>query len=265
MNPGVERGERLYAVRDAAASWQRAGLIDEATRAAIDATYADDRQRVGTAVRVLLFIFAWIAAQSASGFFMMFAQGRGIGVISLFFGVVCAVACELLRNRLRWSRSGAEEAAGLMAVSFLVGGLGWIVVETIHDDGQAFVIGCAVAAALALAAAWRWGGAIYGVAAAAGIFLVLVRFPAVRWTWLGLTAIAAAPLVRLGESARLAPTQRPTSPCTSAFGTRTPGKRRAPSSTARATSTCRASWRSRARRSCRSCFSSPVSPGVDAC
>src|SRR6185436_16045584 len=91
---------------------------------------------------------------------------------------------------------------------FLVGGFGWIVVETIHDDGRAFVIGCAVAAALALAAAWRWGGAIYGAAATAGIFLVLLRLPAVRWTWLGLAAIAAAPLVRLGESARLAPTQR---------------------------------------------------------
>lgn len=208
MNPGAERGERLYAVRDAAESWQRAGLIEEAERAAIDAAYADDRQRVGTAVRVLLFIFAWIAGQSASGFFMMFTQGRGLGVISVFSGVVCAVACELLRNRLRWSRSGAEEAAGLMAVSFLVGGFGWIVVETIHDDGRAFLIGCALAAALALVAAWRWGGAIYGASAAAGIFLVLLRFPAVRWTWLGLAAIVAAPLVRLGESARLAPTQR---------------------------------------------------------
>ncbi len=208
MNPGAAQGERRCAVREAAAAWQRAGLIDEATGSAIDAAYADDRQRIGTALRVLLFIFAWIAAQSASGFFMMFTQGKGLGVISLFSGIACAAACELLRNRLRRSQSGAEEAAGLMAVGFLTGGIGWIVFETLDSDKQALIVVLALAAALSLVAAWRWGGAIYGAVAAAGVFLDLLRLPAARWVWLALAAILVMPLLRLAENAALAPTQR---------------------------------------------------------
>ena len=208
MNPGSANGQRRLAVREAAAAWQRAGLVDEAARAAIDAAYADDRQRVGTALRVLLFVFAWIAGQSASGFFMLFGEGRGLGVISLVFGILFAVASEVLRNQLRRAQSGAEEAAGLLAVSYLAGGVGWVLMRSLSDDERSFQILFALTAALALAAAWRWGGAIYGAGAAASGLLVCMRFPAVRFTWLGLAAVLAAPLVRLAESERLAPTQR---------------------------------------------------------
>lgn len=208
MNAGAANGERRLAVREAAKAWRDAGLIDEPARAAIDGAYGDDRQRVGTALRVLLFVFAWIAGQSAAGFFMIFGQGRGLGVISLVFGVLFAVASEVLRNQMRRAQSGAEEAAGLLAVSYLVGGVGWILTRTLSDDGRSFQVLFALLAALAIAAAWRWGGAIYGGAAAAGLLLTLLRLPAARWTWLGLAAVLAGPLVRLAESARLAPTQR---------------------------------------------------------
>jgi hypothetical protein len=208
LNPGAALGERRLAVREAAADWQRAGLIDEATRGAIDAAYADDRQRVGTALRVLLFVFAWIAAQSASGFFMIFTQGKGLGVISLLTGIACALACELLRNRLRRSQSGAEEAAGFMAVGFLTGGVGWLLFETLASDRRALLVVLAVGAGLSLVAAWRWGGAVYGALAAAGVFLDVLRLPAARWIWLVLAAILALPLLRLAESPSLAPTQR---------------------------------------------------------
>jgi hypothetical protein len=208
VNPGAANGERRLAVREAAAAWQRAGLVDEPARAAIDLAYADDRQRVGTALRVLLFVFAWIAGQSASGFFLMFGEGRGLGVICLVFGVLFALACEVLRNQLRRAESGAEEAAGLLAVGYLVGGVGWILMRSLADDQRSIHILFGLTAALALAAAWRWGGAIYGGAAAGGALLALAPFPAVRWTWLGLAAVLAPLLVRLAESERLAPTQR---------------------------------------------------------
>jgi hypothetical protein len=208
VNPGAANGERRLAVREAAAAWQSAGLIGEPARAAIDAAYADDRQRVGTALRVLLFVFGWIAGQSASGFFMLFGEGRGLGVISLVFGVLFAVASEALRNQGRRAQSGAEEAAGLLAVSYLIGGVGWVLMRSLSDDQRSIHILFGLTAALALAAAWRWGGAIYGGAAAAGALFALAPFPAVRWTWLGLAAVLALPLIRLGESERLAPTQR---------------------------------------------------------
>ncbi len=207
MNAGCAQGERLFAVRSAARSWKRAGLIDDSALQTIQAAYADDRQRVGTAIRVLLFVFAWIAVQSASGFFMMFANGRGLGVITMVFGVLAALATEFLRNTLRRARSGAEEATAFMAVGFLVGGLGWIFFETFADE-RAMTLVAAIAAGLSALAAWRWGGVVFGLSSAGAAFLVLLRFDGARWSWLALAALAFVPLLKLAEKAALAPSQR---------------------------------------------------------
>jgi hypothetical protein len=207
MNPGCAQGERRFAVRSAARAWKRAGLIDQPALEAIQAAYADDRQRVGTAIRVLLFVFAWIAVQSASGFFMMFTSGRGYGVIALVSAVFAAGATEFLRNSMRRARSGAEEATAFIAVGSLAGGLGWLFFETLPDERAITMLAATTAAASAIAA-WRWGGVVFGLVAAGAVFFLLLRFDGARWSWLAVAALAVVPLLRLAESAALAPSQR---------------------------------------------------------
>src|ERR1700730_15345856 len=60
--------DRAEAVRGAARAWRRAGAIDAAALAAVEERFPDDRVRVGTAFRVLLFLFTVGAAAGGWGF-----------------------------------------------------------------------------------------------------------------------------------------------------------------------------------------------------
>jgi hypothetical protein len=212
VTPDCERADRNDAVRGAAADWQRAGVIDEATRQAIEATAPDDRVRVGPVFRVLLFIFTVIAVNAGFGFLSLFFTMKSSGVLAgfaLVTGVVLALATDFQIVHLRRSEGGTEAATSLLAIGYLMGAAAWWVFETIDlDFRDGLPVLCLAGAVLAAMAAWRWGYPLYAGAAVAAALIALARLPFGRLLWIALPLVTAPFLLRLGESPRLPPSHR---------------------------------------------------------
>ncbi|MBW8875287.1 MAG: hypothetical protein JF614_10025 [Acidobacteria bacterium] len=215
MTPDCERADRNAAVRCAARDWQRAGAVDAATLQAIEAAVPDDRVRAGPVFRVLLFIFTIIAVDAGFGFLSLFlelADSKNGGVLAgfaLVTGVVLAVATEYQIGPMRRAQGGTEAAASFLALGYLMGAATWFVFEPLKlDFRDALPVLCLAGAALAVAAAWRWGYPLYAGAAAAALLVALARLPAGRLLWIALPLAAAPFLLRLAESPRLPPAHR---------------------------------------------------------
>jgi len=210
MRPAVAAAQRRHAVRRAAADWQEAGATDAPARAAIEALHPDDRVRNGVALRLLLAAFALFAVNSALGFaFAVFTPNRFGWALLLAAGAVLVAATEWQTGQLRLAGFGTEEASALQAVGFLTAGVTWSMVELAEPANKiSFVVALAVGTAACAAAAWRWGGVHFAVAAAAGGFLLLARLPLGRLLWIAAPLAVVPVLLRASRSLRLAPAHR---------------------------------------------------------
>ena len=212
MRPEVALAERRAEVREAARGWHRAGLVDDAALAAIDAAYSDDRSRVGPVFRVLLFIFTVVAVNAGFGLALVLFAEAGDGetvaqVLTLLTGAALVVATEVQVGPLRRAQGGSEAATGLLAQAFLLGGLGWVLFEAV-SAGAALLGLVALTVLICAAAAWRWGAWLSAVAATAAVLVLLARLPAGRLFWVVAGAVLSGLLLHLADSGRLAPSQR---------------------------------------------------------
>ena len=193
MTKDAERADRNREVRRAARGWHRAGAIDESALAAIDRTYPDDRHRLGPAFRALALVFTALALVTLWLFVLaVLGWPRGLaGPSALLYGAVLAVLADVLIGPMRRDEAGIETAAGLLAVGFLLGGLGWLLDGPMGLDGSSVVtILLAAAAVLCAAAAVRWGSNVHALLAALAFYGFLLQIPQARSLW----ALAAAAL-----------------------------------------------------------------------
>ena len=215
MRADAAQADRNAAVRNAARSWRKAGAIDEATLEAIEKTVPDDRVRVGPVFRVLLFFFTVLAANALFGFlWLLFFENAGsedvvIGVAAIVFGLALAVLTELQIGRFKRSQGGMEAATSLVALGYLLGGLGWFAIKSFdQSDVKAISLLLVEATLLFAAAAWRWGYPAYAGAAAAALLGAAAHLPFGRVFWIVLPLLAASFLLRLADSERLPPAHR---------------------------------------------------------
>ncbi|HEX9943242.1 MAG TPA: hypothetical protein VGG03_14575 [Thermoanaerobaculia bacterium] len=223
MKPDAARADRSAAVRSAARSWKKADAINDATLSAIEATYPDDRVRVGPVFRILLFLFTLLAVNAGFGLFWLLfldsasEKDAALGWSTILFGLALAAFTEFQLGSLRRSQGGTEAATSLAALGYLIAGSGWLLFEKFDlPEEIAFKVLLLVAALLLGAAAWRWGYALYAGAASAALLACLAALPGGRVLWIAVPAVTAPLLVRLSDSARLPPAHRGS--CKAALG-----------------------------------------------
>ncbi|HXO27465.1 MAG TPA: hypothetical protein VOA80_08995 [Thermoanaerobaculia bacterium] len=211
MTPELGRADRAAAVRAAARSWRRAGVIDDAALAAVESAFPDDRVRAGPVFRVLLFLFTVVGVCGVLGFLAMGLGGheQALGGLAAVAGVALLALTELQVGSLRRRQGGTEAATSLLGIGLLLAAAAWLLLEARSMDAAASVPAlCALAAALAGGAAWRWGYPLYAALGTAAALVALAHLPAGRAVWIALALAAAPALLRLSESPRLPPAHR---------------------------------------------------------
>lgn len=210
MRPEAARADRNAAVRKAARAWKKAGVIDDAALAKIEAAHPDDRVRVGPVFRVLLFIFTLVGINAAFGFVAMLTGGADAVWPVLLFGggVGLVLLTEVQTGAFRRAQGGTEAATSFAALGFLIGGVAWIVTEMGLSSWNAFWPVLLVSVLLCAAGAWRWGYPVYAAFAVAALFLLFAQLPWGRILWIAVPLGLAPVLLRLGDSAKLPPSHR---------------------------------------------------------
>jgi hypothetical protein len=213
MRADAARADRNAAVRAAARSWRRAGAIDDATLAALEAEVPDDRVRVGPVFRVLLFVFTLLAIGAAFGFVLAVNDdgGKSLGPLALAWGVLLVLVTEFQTGPMRRAQGGTEDATAFAALAFLFGAAAWFIIEMNPQHGpepRATMVLCLLGAALGATAAWRWGFPLYAGAAMASLLLALGFIPGERLLWIVVPLVVAPLLLRLSDSPRLPPAHR---------------------------------------------------------
>jgi hypothetical protein len=201
LRADAARADRAESVRSAAHGWERAGAIDAATRAAIEARFPDDRNRVSPAISVLFFLFSLIAINGAAGLVATTARGSGgpgfLAGLSLVFGTGLTLLTEVLIGPQRRVQTGFESATSLAALGYLTGFAGWLIVKVGVEGGAVLAV-----------AAWRWGYALYGGGAAAALLGGFLFVSGGRLAWIALPLVAGPLLLRGAQSPRLPPVHR---------------------------------------------------------
>jgi len=175
---------RRAEVREAAADWERAGIIDPAARAAIDSRYGDDRVSRPVVWRVLIFVFVWVIASAGSGivFATLRPSDEGVGILLLLLAGVFAGATEHLQGSRRFDGAGAEAAASFLAATSALGGFAFLLLR--HDAEARFGVVLLISA-LIWGAAWqRWGFALYALFGGISLFFgagMSVGAPRIAW------------------------------------------------------------------------------------
>ena len=211
MTPELDRADRAAAVRAAARSWRRAGIIDDAALAAVESGFPDDRARAGPVFRVLLFLFTVVAVSGLLGFLAMGLGGhdQALATLAAVAGAALLALTELQVGALRRRQGGTEAATSVLGIGLLLAAAAWFLLGTRSlQAAQGVPVLCALAAALAGAAAWRWGYPLYAALATAAALVALAHLPAGRAVWIVLALAAAPALLRLSESPRLPPAHR---------------------------------------------------------
>jgi hypothetical protein len=214
VRPEAARADRNAAVRGAARAWKRAGAIDDATLAAIEAAVPDDRVRVGPVLRALLFLFTALTANAGFWFVMLLfpaltPEGPVFAVLCLGFAVALAFLTEVLTGPLKRAQFGIEAATSFMALAYAIAGFGWFLFEGMDLPEKAAISTlCASAAVLFAAASWRWGYPLYAAAAVAALLGSLLFVPGARLFWIVLPLLAAPALFRLSRAERFVPSHR---------------------------------------------------------
>ncbi|HEV3075671.1 MAG TPA: hypothetical protein VHB47_14715 [Thermoanaerobaculia bacterium] len=211
MTPALDRADRAAAVRAAARSWRRAGIIDDAALGAVESGFPDDRVRAGPVFRVLLFLFTVVAVSGVLGFLAAGLGGheQAQAALAAVAGVALLALTELQVGAIRRRQGGTEAATSLLGIGLLLAAAAWFLLAARSMDAAAGVPAlCALAAALAGTAAWRWGYPLYAALGAAAALVALAHLPAGRAVWIALALAAAPALLRLSESPRLPPAHR---------------------------------------------------------
>jgi uncharacterized membrane protein len=211
VTPALDRADRAAAVRAAARSWRRAGIIDDAALAAVESGFPDDRVRAGPVFRVLLFLFTVVAVSGVLGFLAAGLGGHepAQAALAAVAGVALLALTELQVGALRRRQGGTEAATSLLGIGLLLAAAAWFLLSARSVDAAAGVPAlCALAAALAGAAAWRWGYPLYAALGTAAALVALAHLPAGRAVWIALALASAPALLRLSESPRLPPAHR---------------------------------------------------------
>ena len=197
---------RVAEVREAARAWRDAGAIDAPTLEAIRSAYPDSRPELSRAWRVLIFFLVTMAVHTVSfGVFAAFRMESAAVVI--FLGAVLATAADFLRGS-RFAGNGSDAAVSFWAIAYLLGGVGWLLGESSHDEAGTITTILVAAVALFAAACIRWGFAVYGTFAAAALFGLLGRFPGGRLWWVAGGAALLWLASRHFDRAALAPPHR---------------------------------------------------------
>jgi hypothetical protein len=200
--------DRRHEVRLAARGWRRAGAVDDATLASIEAAYPDDRGRLGPAFRAVAFLLGLLALNAFFGVIAV-ASGSsgGFGGACLVFSLLLVVATETLVGPLKRADSGIETATGLLSLVYAVVALGFLSEKALPESS---LIGALLAAAAVLGAlgSARWGSPLLAFVAGAGAFVFLARLPSGRLLWMVGAAVAAPLLLRASESPGLPPAHR---------------------------------------------------------
>lgn len=214
MKPRIVVADRHFAVRRAAAAWQRAGILPPGARDEIDHLYADHCVRTGRWFRLLYFVFTLAAGVAAFVLLgdALIAFELGVAtwsVILLLLAAGLAAVTEALLGSSRLRRFGVEEATGWMALAAAGAAVVLALFEAVGLEGRLPTVIAALAVALCAAlAAWRWGLPLTGAAAAAALFVALAPLPAGRWSWIAAAPLLAWSLERAAESPRVAPAHR---------------------------------------------------------
>jgi hypothetical protein len=194
--------EHAAEVREAARDWKKAGAIEAATLAAIEAEFPTTRVELAKAWKVLIFVLVSVATLAVQvGVFRFDTRGSG----NYFaFAAILTAATEVLRGS-RLAGSGSDAATSFWAVSFLT-----IAVGVLFEAGKTGGLTATIAVtALAWAAAcWRWGFALYGAFAAVAGYVFLARSPYGRLGWAIVGALLCALSVRVAARPRLSPSRR---------------------------------------------------------
>jgi hypothetical protein len=199
--------DRNYAVRDAARGWRKAGAIDDATLAAVNARWPDDRRRLGPVFRILVAIFTMITLWGFLGIVALSTDGKGMGGVFLVLGTGLCVLADLQIGPLRRSQGGTEAATALVGISWLLCGIG-LEIDSAHLHGHTAGVAFFVLAGLVCAAAaYRWGYPLSALVAAGAWFGALLMLPGARMTWAA-SAILVPLFVAASDSARLPPAHR---------------------------------------------------------
>lgn len=210
MRPEAARADRNAAVRKAARAWKKAGAIDDAALAGVEAAYPDDRVRVGPVFRVLLFIFTLVGINAAFGFVAMLTEGADAVWPVLFFGggVALVLLTEVQTGALRRAQGGTEAATSFAALGFLIGGVAWIVTEMGLSSWSAMWPVLLVSVLLCAVATWRWGYPVYAVFTVAALLLLFAQLHWGRILWIAVPLALAPLLPRLEDSRNLPPSLR---------------------------------------------------------
>jgi hypothetical protein len=174
MREAWVRAERTAEVRGAARDWKKAGAIDEATLAAIEAEFPSNRLELARAWKVLIFLLVSVAVFGIQ-FAIFEFDTRGSGRFFLYAAILAAVT-EVLRGS-RLAGTGSDAATSFWAVVNLT------IASGLLARSEEMTVASAVAAVGFAAACGRWGFSIYGAFAAAAAFIFLARFSYGRIGW----------------------------------------------------------------------------------
>ena len=211
MRDDLAAADRRFEVREAARGWQRAGAIDEATRAKIDAAYPDDRSRLGEIFRVLVFGFTLVVLLSALGILGLMVASAGDKAAFLFFlcGIGLAALTEAQIGAFRRRQGGTEAATAFLAVLLVIGASLWLYYQGLRPRDELAINAALVLAVVVLGAAgYRWGYALFVGLATVAAFVLLARAPFGRLLC-AIVPLALTPFVlRASDSSDLAPSHR---------------------------------------------------------
>ena len=208
MRAEVAAAERHKEVRDAGRSWRRASLVSDEASSRIASLYPDDRRRFGPGFRALAFIFTGVAAWAIIGLSFLFAASdRESGVAWMFFwAIVLTFLTEIQTGPLKRASAGAESATALMAVFFFI--LGVLLQTDSFAANTAMIVGFAAASASGSLAAWRWGGRLFFLSAAASVFGLFTQTDHGRLLWIVFSSLLIPASLLAARDSRRAPSHR---------------------------------------------------------
>jgi hypothetical protein len=207
MAPEIAMAERRQEVRRAARAWAAAGFLSPTSHRDITARYPDDRTRLPAGFRVLAFILTVVAITGAFGFLLLIGDSggeRAVAALATVFAVLCAVATEVQRGRLRRADAGAELATALLTLVF--GAVGLALWAGLANVPPTIPLGVLAVVGLGLTA--RWGSGLLGLLAAVLVLAWLAQFAAARVLWILVGVTSVFPLLAGSRSPALAPTHR---------------------------------------------------------
>jgi hypothetical protein len=191
----------------AARGWRRAGAIDDATLASIEAAYPDDRGRLGPMFRAVAFVLGLLALNAFFGVIgMASSSSGGFGAACLVFSLLLVVATEILVGPFKRADSGIESATALLSVVYALVAIGFLLEKALPETQIGALL--AAAAILGVLGSARWGSPLLALVAGSCALVFLARLPSGRLLWMLAAAVAAPLCLRASESFALPPVHR---------------------------------------------------------